>query len=70
MGWVTLTRWGRCRQGAAIALAIMLAVAAVAAMLAGVAWAAPRLEFIHIQRNLSQTTERMSALQRETFDRT
>jgi hypothetical protein len=61
MGWVTLTRWGRRRRGAAIALATVLAVAAVAAMLAAVAWASPRLEFIHIQHNLSQTGERVSA---------
>jgi hypothetical protein len=61
MGLVTLTRWGRCRRGAAIALATVLAGAAVAAMLAAVASAAPRLEFIHIQHNLSQTRERVSA---------
>jgi hypothetical protein len=61
MGLVTLTRWGRCKRGAVIVLAIMLAVAAVAAMLAAVAWAAPRLEFLHVQHNLSQTRERMSA---------
>jgi hypothetical protein len=61
MGLVALTRWGRCRRGAAIVLATMLAVAAVAAMLAAVAWAAPRLEFIHVQRNLSWTRDRMSA---------
>jgi hypothetical protein len=55
------TRRGERKRGTAVVLAIALAAAALVAVLGAVAQAAPRLAFLHIRRNLSQTRDRFSA---------